>query len=88
MIREFKRCPRCKQVKPVKEFDKNRSQYDGLSGYCKICSYEYKKQRGYQTVYMRKINYNFYIEKLISRVRILEEFYNEMLEIDCRWWIF
>jgi len=32
-----KRCPKCKQFKPLSEFYKNRNEYDGLDGYCKSC---------------------------------------------------
>ena len=32
-----KRCPKCKQIKSLSEFYKNRSEYDGLDGYCKSC---------------------------------------------------
>lgn len=32
-----KRCPRCKAVKPVAEFSKNRASRDGLLARCKSC---------------------------------------------------
>ena len=35
---ETKRCSKCKEVKPLKEFNKNRAMQDGFSHYCKICS--------------------------------------------------
>lgn len=31
-------CARCRQTKSVADFFKNRSTYDGLGGYCKLCS--------------------------------------------------
>jgi hypothetical protein len=33
-----KRCPTCKQTKPVAEFYKNKSRCDGLDVQCKICN--------------------------------------------------
>lgn len=35
--RAEKFCPSCKQILPVAEFGKNRSAYDGLTGYCRVC---------------------------------------------------
>ena len=32
-----KRCPKCKQKKTLSEFYKNRSEKDGLQGWCKSC---------------------------------------------------
>ena len=32
-----KNCPRCKQIKPVIEFNRNVSSKDGLQCYCKMC---------------------------------------------------
>lgn len=34
---QTKRCPQCKQFKPISEFNKHRSNKDGLQSYCKIC---------------------------------------------------
>lgn len=39
----MKRCYRCKEVKPVSEFNKNRSKKDGLQGECRVCKKVYKK---------------------------------------------
>jgi hypothetical protein len=38
----MKRCsnPKCHQIKPLKDFSKNRSTKDGLSIYCKVCCNE------------------------------------------------
>ena len=40
----MKRCRRCKKVKPGEMFSKDKSQADGLLGYCKDCDRE--RQRG------------------------------------------
>jgi hypothetical protein len=37
----FKRCSKCKQLKPVSEFPKNHDHADGLAYYCKPCAIEY-----------------------------------------------
>lgn len=41
----MKRCCSCHEVKPVEEFYKNKTQPDGLNGYCKICWKEMYKDR-------------------------------------------
>jgi 5-methylcytosine-specific restriction endonuclease McrA len=32
-----RRCPKCKKVLPREDFHKNRSNFDGLNSYCKVC---------------------------------------------------
>jgi hypothetical protein len=39
-----KRCYRCKQIKPLTEFYKNKSAKDGHQNRCKACSAEYGRQ--------------------------------------------
>ena len=41
----MKRCSRCKSTKPLEEFPNNKSMDDGRNPYCKVCTYEYQKQR-------------------------------------------
>ncbi|UZV40001.1 recombination endonuclease [Leptolyngbya phage LPP-2, strain SPI] len=41
----MKQCTRCKSVKEHKDFNKNRTQKDGYSHYCRDCSNRYYKQR-------------------------------------------
>lgn len=44
-----KKCSKCKEVKPVTEFYKNRNNPDGLMRWCKSCRKKYEKtpiQRG------------------------------------------
>lgn len=36
-----KLCPKCNTVKPVGDFGKNKSKRDGLTGYCRECTYSY-----------------------------------------------
>lgn len=43
-----KRCPRCKQTKPVAEWYKSKERYDGLSNYCRIC------MKARRVIYMSK----------------------------------
>lgn len=33
-----KRCSKCKQTKPVKDFYKNKARHDGYNHYCKLCA--------------------------------------------------
>ena len=39
-----KRCSGCGEVKPVSEFNKNRTRKDGLNCYCKECNKEYQRE--------------------------------------------
>ena len=39
----MKKCYGCKETKSEEQFFKNKSQKDGYSGYCKICSKQYIK---------------------------------------------
>ena len=43
-MEKLKVCSTCKEEKPVSSFHKNKSQYDGLNGKCKVCRKEYDKQ--------------------------------------------
>jgi len=40
-----KRCSRCKQWKPISEFNKRKSAKDGLQSWCRRCEAMYKRQR-------------------------------------------
>ena len=40
--RKQKYCLKCKQWKPIIEFNKNKGKADGLQGQCKICCKEYR----------------------------------------------
>ena len=41
---ETKRCSKCKEVKAVSEFNKNKANKDGLRGECKSCQSIVNKQ--------------------------------------------
>jgi len=40
-----KQCGKCKQVKPLSDFHKNKSSRDGLASWCKECKRQYRKNR-------------------------------------------
>lgn len=42
---EKKQCGKCKQLKPLSEFYKNKSTKDGLARWCKRCKKEYRQKR-------------------------------------------
>jgi hypothetical protein len=42
--KESKVCPQCKTEKPVSEFHKNKSNSDGLNGWCKKCTLAKQKE--------------------------------------------
>lgn len=49
-----KRCPRCKETKPITEFGKDRRNKDDLNIYCKACKKLYNdEQKEYRSNYMR-----------------------------------
>lgn len=39
-----KKCPKCKKIKQLTEFNKNKRCKDGLQKYCKICQSYYNRQ--------------------------------------------
>jgi len=52
MAEKVKICSHCKFVKPLSKFPKNRSQKDGLGGWCKAC--HNSKYKEYKRKYMSK----------------------------------
>jgi len=38
---DTKKCPKCEQVLPLENFNKQKERKDGLQVYCKICKYSY-----------------------------------------------
>ena len=40
----MKRCPKCKQTKPLSEYHRNKSRSDGLAAQCKPCTLEYLRE--------------------------------------------
>ncbi len=49
-----KQCGRCKEIKGLEEFNKNRSRADGLSRYCKACRRELRAR--YRAAYISTFN--------------------------------
>ena len=52
-----KRCPKCKQTKPILDFHKCYSRKDGHSGHCKLCEKLYhqtEKCKEYQKAYQKE----------------------------------
>jgi 5-methylcytosine-specific restriction endonuclease McrA len=39
-----KTCKRCQSDKPLSDFSKHKSSFDGFQPYCKVCNSEYKKE--------------------------------------------
>ena len=42
---KFKECPRCKQIKPVSSYTRDKSKTDGLTAWCKKCRNKRKLER-------------------------------------------
>ncbi|MDX3056122.1 endonuclease VII domain-containing protein [Streptomyces sp. NE06-03E] len=49
--RGHKRCPRCGEVKPHDQWERNRSAYDGWSSYCRPCRAERNRISYFQRKY-------------------------------------
>lgn len=50
-----KRCPRCKETKPITEFGKDKRNKNGLNVYCKTCKKKYNdEQREYRIEYYKR----------------------------------
>jgi hypothetical protein len=41
---ENKKCSKCGQIKPLNEFNKNKTKKNGVSSLCKLCHSEYRKK--------------------------------------------
>jgi len=42
LLRELKRCSRCREYLPVDDFAFNKAEADGFNRYCRNCCREYK----------------------------------------------
>lgn len=52
----MKRCSKCKKVKPISEFYKNKKAISGLYSWCKSCCCEYQQsEREYKQRYQSQI---------------------------------
>lgn len=62
----MKSCTKCKELKPLTEFSKNKTKISGYQSYCKNCEKEYRKTNAdkrkeyYQA---NKENHNKYVKK-------------------------
>lgn len=45
----MKKCPKCGEVKPHSEYHKNKSRYDGLAGWCKVCWAKRQREKGWKS---------------------------------------
>jgi hypothetical protein len=79
-----KRCPKCREVKPLSEFWKNRSMRDGLQNYCKLCHTEKSTAHyhGPKAEFYRRIQVKSYLKR-VHNLNI--ETYEEMGQRGC--WI-
>ena len=63
-----KKCPRCKQIKPVSSFSKDKRADDGLRGCCRACASKTYKRDWYK------------VNKLICTKKSLRKLYGVSLE--------
>lgn len=47
---ESKQCAKCKEIKKLEEFVKNKQRWDGLGTYCTPCHNSYRKQYKYEAL--------------------------------------
>jgi len=69
-VDEIKRCGRCKESKPVEDFNENKARYDGRGSYCKACKRMYEFSQNRRAA--RSMNPHLtrkYIEYVMSLVR-------------------
>jgi len=83
LVIQTKKCsnPECGLVKPVSEFGKNKSKYDGLCTYCKICNTKLNKKYRKSYVESKRQKDKLYYE--INKESILEyhkKYYKENRE--------
>jgi hypothetical protein len=74
---QVKRCSKCKVENPVTEFYKNRSNKDGLQGYCKICSVEAVNRYDRSPVGKAKKQIYFARPEIKERLRASAKAYRE-----------
>ena len=55
--KKVKRCHVCGEIKPITEFYKSRSRYDGLQGLCKICAKEKNKKYNTSEAYKKWVKH-------------------------------
>lgn len=63
---QTKRCSKCKQIKPLSEFSKNRTKLDGLNYQCKTCRNRWKKQ--YRQTQKGKVTESAYLKTAKGKV--------------------
>jgi hypothetical protein len=68
-----KRCSKCGEVKPTTEFSKNKSNKDGLSGWCKACTKAYREANKEKISAQRKTHYKANKEKIAARSKAWNE---------------
>lgn len=71
-----KRCPRCKTVKPVTEYHKNRANLDGLTAYCKPCARELAAEQRDRAVAARKPTDTKHCRRC-DTVKLVSEFHKD-----------
>lgn len=64
----YKKCYRCKELKNISDFHKNKSHKDGLSSICKICQHKYVNQH-YQN------NKQYYLNKSKNYIDELKKWF-------------
>jgi len=76
-----KRCSKCRKIKDVGEFHKNKCQYDGLQMICKECRHEYYVEKDYIRIseYGKK-RYAKADKDVLSKLR--KERYNKNKELE------
>lgn len=80
MVDKTKKCNKCKEVKNISEFHKDKNRFDGLMRYCKVCSKE-RKRLYYQKKLQENPNYNkdVYTKRVLRNPNYKKERYEHDL---------
>ena len=84
IIDNKKRCFKCKKTKPVEEFSKNRSSFDGYQKVCKECFSNYDSvKKGYRKQSLKiKTNLEDYLRRTTTKLQRRSELKNIECDLD------
>ena len=76
-LKQMKRCSRCREIKPLSEFNKNKSKKSGYHYTCKNCMHIYQKRWAEKNKERIKNKNRLWYEKNKEKAKIFSKAYNE-----------
>ena len=67
LVPQSKRCPKCDTIKPLGEFNQNRSRLDGLQGICRACANDAQRRWRAAGSPPRDPNYDYPLRQRIEK---------------------